>query len=263
MRILLSNDDGVYAKGIKILYKTLKNIAEVWVVAPMEEKSTTSHTVTLHRPLRITDMGNRIYGVNGFPADCTYLALREIMKKPPDLVVSGINRGANLAQDVFYSGTLSAAREAAIQGIPALAVSLDLDFKHSPAEKKLHYESAAILTAQVIKKIFMKVEWPTHMLLNLNVPDLALSKIKGIRLSKQGFRNYSNRVLKRKDHRGRDYYWIGGPYKGYKKVVGSDCESIASGYAALSPLQIDCTDYNFLKSLNRQSEKFEIINQKI
>src|SRR6185312_7792616 len=135
---LLSNDDGVHAVGLKILQKELQKLGQVWVVAPLEEKSTTGHSLTLHKPLRMIPMGHRFYGVNGSPADCVYLGIREVLGGMPDLVVSGINRGANLGQDVYYSGTVSAAREACILGLPSMAVSLAINFKEAAPETDLH-----------------------------------------------------------------------------------------------------------------------------
>src|SRR3954452_7886412 len=128
MKILVSNDDGVHAPGLMALVKELKKLGDVWVVAPLEERSTTGHSLTIHKPLRLVTMESGFYGVSGSPADCIYLGINQVMKEMPDLVVSGINRGANLGQDVYYSGTVSAAREACILGIPSMAVSLDVDF---------------------------------------------------------------------------------------------------------------------------------------
>src|SRR5579885_2683447 len=129
MRILLSNDDGVHAVGLKRLQKELGKLGEVWVFAPLEERSTTGHSLTIHKPLRMIKMGERFFGVSGSPADCVYLGIRQVMKKLPDIVVSGINRGANLGQDIYYSGTVSAAREACILGIPAIAVSCNVNYQ--------------------------------------------------------------------------------------------------------------------------------------
>src|SRR3954469_18043001 len=131
MRILLSNDDGIHAPGIIAMYRELKKLGKVWVVAPLEERSTNGHSLTIHKPLRLLSTGSGFYGVSGSPADCIYLGIKQVMKETPDLVVSGINRGANLGQDVYYSGTVSAAREACILGIPSMAVSLSVDFKNS------------------------------------------------------------------------------------------------------------------------------------
>ncbi len=249
MRILLSNDDSVHAPGLEAVYRELKKLGKVCVVAPLDEKSTTGHSLTIHKPLRMISIREDFWGVSGSPADCVYLGIREVLKGTPDLVVSGINRGANLGQDIYYSGTVSAAREAAILGIPAMAVSLAVDFSHIPREDEIHYSSAAKLAIKVLKKIdFKKI--PKHTLLNLNVPDLPLAQIKGISLAKQGFRFYSGSVLKRKDHRGRPYYWVGGRYKGFKSEQDTDCETIDRKFASLTPLKLDCTDFQTLAVLS-------------
>lgn len=252
MRILLSNDDGVHAIGLKILQKELKKLGDVWVVAPLEEKSTTGHSLTLHKPLRMIEMGDRFYGVSGSPADCVYLGIRQVLKGMPDLVVSGINRGANLGQDVYYSGTVSAAREACILGIPALAVSLAVDFKSLVNESKLNYLSAAKMAVKIIHEM-KRMKLPQHTLLNLNVPDRPVSRIRGVRLARQGFRFYSGNILRRKDHRGRDYYWVGGQYKGFRNEHGTDCAAVEEGYASLTPLKLDSTDLQYLAELETSS----------
>lgn len=248
MRILISNDDGVHAIGLKILQKELKKLGDVWVVAPLEEKSTTGHSLTLHKPLRLIEMGQRFYGVSGSPADCVYLGIRQVLKGMPDLVVSGINRGANLGQDVYYSGTVSAAREACILGLPSMAVSLAVDFKKLVDESRLHYEAAAKMAVKVIRQM-KGMGLPQHTLLNLNVPDRPMSRIKGVRLARQGFRFYSGSILRRKDHRGKDYYWVGGQYKGFKREDGTDCAAVEDGFASLTPLKLDSTDFQCLAEL--------------
>lgn len=251
MRILLSNDDGVHSLGLMILYQELKKLGKVWVVAPLEEKSTTGHSLTIHKPLRMISIKPNFYGVSGSPADCVYLGIRQVIGKLPDLVISGINRGANLGQDVYYSGTVSAAREACILGIPAMAVSLSVDFKKPKPESALHYLAAAKTAVKVLKSI-QEISLPTHTLLNLNVPDLPLTQIKGVSLTRQGFRFYSGGILRRKDHRGKDYYWVGGKYKGFRNDHGSDCHAIEGGYASLTPLKLDSTDLNCLKNLEKR-----------
>jgi 5'-nucleotidase len=249
MRILLSNDDGVHAPGIKAIYKELKKLGTVWVVAPLQEKSTTGHSLTLHKPLRLIPVEPNFYGCSGGPADCVYLGIREVIKKTPDLVISGINRGANLGQDIFYSGTVSAAREASILGIPSLAVSLAVDFKKGKPESELHYETAAKMAVKVIQSL-KDSELPKHTLFNLNVPDIPFNQVKGVRLARQGFRYYSGSILRRKDHRGKDYFWVGGQYQGFRKDEDSDCTAVASGYASLTPLKLDTTDETFLTQLD-------------
>jgi len=255
LTILVSNDDSVHAPGIHILAKELKKLGKVFVVAPLEEKSTTGHSLTIHKPLRILplhNLGKDVHGVSGSPADCVYLGIREVLGgRMPDIVVSGINRGANLGQDVYYSGTVSAAREACILGLPALAVSLDVEFAKALPEKDLHYATAAKMTVQVIRKLMQhsELKMPHHTLLNLNVPDLPLKKVRGIHLARQGFRYYTGSVLRRRDHRGKDYYWLGGTYEGFREDMGSDCHSVADGYAALTPLKLDSTDFDCMAEL--------------
>jgi 5'-nucleotidase len=245
MRILVSNDDGVHSPGLKILANELKRLGDVYVVAPLEEKSTTGHSLTLHKPLRLIELGPRYFGVNGSPADCIYLGIRQVLKTMPDLVVSGPNRGANLGQDVYYSGTVSAAREACILGLPAISVSLAVNFKTIKDERALNYLSAAKTTVNILKQIDLK-NFPRHTLLNLNVPDVPMSKIKGTQLTRQGFRYYSGSILRRTDHRGKDYYWVGGQYKGFHREEGTDCFAIEEGFASLTPLKLDSTDLDCL-----------------
>jgi 5'-nucleotidase len=250
MRILLCNDDGVHARGIQILYESLSKIGEVTVVAPMEEMSTTGHSLTIHKPLRMIHMKKDFYGVSGGPADCVHVGISQhFAKRKPDLVVSGINRGGNLCQDVYYSGTVSAAREACIMGIPALAVSLAIDFYRPKPEDKLHYETAGALAVKVIKRFSKtkkgKLLLPQGTLLNLNSPDRPLAKVKGIALARQGFRHYSGTILKRRDHRGKDYFWVGGGYEGFLKEEGTDCQVVEEGYASLSPLRLDTTNHEY------------------
>ncbi|MCC7442114.1 MAG: 5'/3'-nucleotidase SurE [Bdellovibrionales bacterium] len=245
----MSNDDGVHAPGLEILEKAVSRVANVTVVAPMEEKSTTGHNLTLHKPLRMHAMKNGYFGVSGSPADCVYLGIREALKgRPPDLVISGINRGANLGQDVYYSGTVSAAREACMMGIPAFAVSLCIDFNHASDDSKMHYKTAAEALVKVIRTMNWR-KMPKGTLVNLNVPDLPRSRLKGFRVATQGFRHYSGAILKRQDHRGRPYYWVGGKYEGFKAHKGSDCQAVDQGYATLTPLQLDCTDASYHERL--------------
>ena len=253
MRILLSNDDGVHAPGLRILYEELKKLGTVKVVAPLEEWSTAGHSLTLHKPLRLLSIDQDFYGVSGSPADCVYLGLRQILKTPPDIIVSGINRGANLGQDVYYSGTVSAAREGCMLGIPSYAVSLNVDFKSRKVESKLHYRTAAKMAVKVIEE-YQKKGLPKYTLLNINVPDVPMNRIKGIAPARQGFRHYSSTVLRRTDHRGKDYFWVGGQYQGFAKDSGTDCALVDQGFVALTPLKLDVTDMSFLEEMKRLSE---------
>lgn len=255
MKILISNDDGVHAAGIHALAKEFSKDHDVTIVAPERERSTTGHSLTLHKPLRLYRVAPRTYSVSGGPADCIYLGLSEVLKgKKPDLVLSGINRGANLGQDVFYSGTCSAAREAANLGIPSVAVSLSLDF-HAKGKKE-HFDSAAralrwvleetlpVFANEKVKKQNLKSAlkfWPRGMMLNVNVPNLPYGKLKGIGVATQGYRIYGSNILKREDSRGRDYYWIGGTYQGYRDISESDCWYVDRGFVSVTPLELDTT----------------------
>ncbi len=247
MRILISNDDGVHAPGLHALAKEFSD-HQVVIVAPERERSTTGHSLTLHKPLRLHRIEKNVYWVSGGPADCIYVAMNEVLKgKRPDLVLSGINRGANLGQDVFYSGTASAAREAANMGVPAMAVSLDLSYQGG--DKKQHYDTAAKAARKVLETALLNFSgkkdsfrlWPEGMMLNVNVPNRPWKKLKGIRTAKQGHRIYGSEVVRRTDARGRDYFWIGGTYQGYKPIPESDCWYVDHGFVAVTPLELDTT----------------------
>ncbi len=244
MKILISNDDGVHAPGIKILAEELRKIADVWVVAPLEERSTTGHTLTLDHPIRIIQLEKQVYGCSGYPADCSLMGFAHIMKdNPPDLVIGGINRGANLGQDVYYSGTVAVAREAAFHKIPSMAVSTVLDFQNFD-EEDAHYHTAA----KFVKKLVMKdvhKHIPEYHLLNINAPNLAEKDIAGHEVTTMGFRNYSEDIQKRQDFRGRDYFWIGGIYKGHCPWESSDGEAISAKKISVNPLNL----------LGRESDK--------
>lgn len=268
MKILFSNDDGVHAKGIHVLAQAFARAHEWAIVAPEKERSTTGHSLTLHKPLRLHKFHKHIYSVSGGPADCIYLGVHEVMKKDPDIVISGINRGANLGQDVFYSGTVSAAREASNMGYPAMAVSLSLD-RHKKGKPE-HYETAARCAREVLDMV-LKIwgngnvkkglkRWPSGMVLNVNVPNLPYAKIKGFRMAQQGHRVYSGKILKRTDARGRKYYWIGGTYQGFRDTVkNSDCHWVDKGYVAITPLELDTTMVSVFHTL---SPAFEIKKKK-
>ncbi|MGE3262283.1 MAG: 5'/3'-nucleotidase SurE [Bacteriovoracia bacterium] len=261
MRILISNDDGVHAEGIHALAEEFRKDHQVYVVAPERERSTTGHSLTLHKPLRLHRWGREVYSVSGGPADCIYVGLGEVMKgKKPDLVLSGINNGANLGQDVFYSGTASAAREAANLGIPSVAVSLSLD--HAKPGKPKHFATAAKAVRaslnQVLPAFAGKANaswktglnaWPKGMMLNINVPNVAEKKLKGYRLASQGRRIYGTEILRRIDARGREYFWIGGKYQSYDPNPETDCWQVDHGYVSVTPLELDTTMQEVFHSL--------------
>jgi 5'-nucleotidase len=237
MRILISNDDGVYAPGIKILKEVLDEIAEVIVVAPLEERSATGHTMTLDQPLRLTKIKERVYGCSGFPADCALMGIGHVLKdNRPDLVISGINRGGNLGQDIYYSGTVAAAREATFRGVPAIAVSLTMDFFGQQSNID-HFISAANFIKKLVLNDIHKQIKPMS-LLNINVPNLPEEDILGVDITALGFRRYSEEISKREDFKKREYYWIGGVYEGFDKIENSDCNSIEQAKISFSCLNL-------------------------
>jgi 5'-nucleotidase len=228
MRILLSNDDGIDAPGLLALEVALAPLGEVWVVAPADEQSAMSHSLTMNRPLRIREHGERRFSLSGTPADTIYVALHHILDVRPDLVVSGINRGANLGYDVHYSGTVAAAREACIQGIPAIAVSAhSLDGMH-------RYDTAALVAARVVQSTIAQ-GMADGVCLNVNVPPVAPEALLGIRACVLGRRMYDSSVEMRLDPRGQPYVWIGGPHRGFEGDENGDARSVDGGWAAVTP----------------------------
>jgi 5'-nucleotidase len=230
MKILISNDDGVHAAGIKSLYGHLNKDHNVTMIAPMEEKSTTGHSLTLDKPLRIKELDKNIYGVDGFPADCVLMGIGHILKNDkPDIIISGINRGANLGQDLYYSGTVAAAREAAFHRFPSIAVSL-----HFQQVNTYHfYETAAMFIANFLKTEIVK-KIPPYCLINVNVPNIAYQDLKGVKLTTIGFRFYSEEIHQRVDSRERDYFWISGHYKGFLDDPNSDNFAVEHGYISVT-----------------------------
>ncbi|MCK5072522.1 MAG: 5'/3'-nucleotidase SurE [Bacteriovoracaceae bacterium] len=241
MRVLLVNDDGVHATGIQVLKDVLGEIADVFVVAPLEERSASGHTITLHDPLRLVQISENVYGCNGFPADCVILGLNHVLKgKEVDFVISGINRGANLAQDIYYSGTVAGAREGAICGIPSIAVSLAMnysDFFSNDPNYKPHFETAARFVAKLMEKKINHLIEPHHIC-NINVPNLPSSEISGIKTTFPGIIDYPKDVERRLDVRNRDYFWVGGTKGIYREIPGSDCQSIIDKCVSVSNLKL-------------------------
>jgi len=226
--VLLSNDDGYRARGIRLLSRALEPVADVIVCAPEVEQSAASHALSLHRPLRLFQHEERTFSVDGTPADCVYVALhaeQRILPRRPDVVVSGVNHGVNLGDDVFYSGTVAAAREGALKGIPALAVS---------AAPDADMEAAAELGAKLVLRLCALGADP--ILLNVNVPP---GKDWPIRATRLGRRIYKDEVEFRRDPRGREYLWIGGPGVAHRPLAGADTEAFDAGAVGITPLVLD------------------------
>jgi 5'-nucleotidase len=242
MRILLANDDGVMAPGIRALYKELSSDFDATIIAPLEERSTTGHSLSLDKPLRLEKLEDKIYGCSGFPGDCVLMGLGHLMKNNrPHVVVSGINRGANLGQDLYYSGTVAAAREAAFHNVPSIAVSLVFN---SVIEEH-RYEVAANFIKKALEAGLHKHCAP-YTLINVNVPNLPMEEIRGVKLTQIGFRRYSEEIHARLDTRNREYYWIAGIYEGENENPASDCHAVKEGYIAVTPhALIDGCDKNY------------------
>ncbi|MCK4743575.1 MAG: 5'/3'-nucleotidase SurE [Sulfuriflexus sp.] len=239
MRILLSNDDGYLAPGIACLYKALKDKAEITVVAPARNRSGASNSLTLDSPLRATETDNGFISVEGTPTDCVHLAITGLLDEEPDMVIAGINAGANLGDDVLYSGTVAAAVEGRFLGLPAIAVSLCGDsFRH--------YESAAQAVEIIIEQLAHE-PLPANTILNINVPDLPWSSIKGFIATRLGHRHKAEPVYRDKDPRGKPIFWVGPPGEEQDAGPGTDFHAIANDSVSVSPLQIDMTHYESLE----------------
>jgi 5'-nucleotidase len=232
--ILLSNDDGVYAPGLRLLRSALSEFAEVVTVAPLLEQSANSHSLTLARPLRHREIDG-LHAIDGTPADCIYVALyrRHFLPRRPDIVVSGINHGYNLGTDTFYSGTVAAAREAALRGVPAIAFSNGTGGSMENAASVAAGLTRSFLTASLDRRS------PTP-LLNVNFP-AKFTTYAGVRVTRLGRRLYDDEVVTRSDPRGHEYFWIGGPNARHEPVAGSDTEAVDDGYVSITPLHLDAT----------------------
>ena len=239
MRIVVSNDDGMDAPGIHVLADALGELGEVWVVAPASEQSAKSHALTMHHPLRVRSHGDRRFSVDGTPADAVYLGLHHLVPGPVGMVVSGINRGANQADDTWYSGTVGAAREGAMCGIPSLAVSLDVQPGGTDADR--HWSVAAALAVQVARGILQDPP-PDRTVFNLNVPDRPASALMDLKICPLGARHYAPSVHPHTDPRGRQLDWVGGESAGFDDQVGTDGYFLHRGHPTLTPLHIEGTD---------------------
>ncbi|MGH7356263.1 MAG: 5'/3'-nucleotidase SurE [Candidatus Rokuibacteriota bacterium] len=238
--LLLTNDDGVHAAGLAALVQALEALGDVWVLAPEREQSACGHALTLHRPLRAVALGERRFAVNGTPSDCVNLGVLGFLPERPTLVVSGINHGSNLGDDVTYSGTVSAAMEGTLLGVPSIAVSLadGEDFGHA---------------ARVARLVAMRVlvnGLPPKTLLNVNVP---VGAPRGLRVTRLGHRVYREKIVEQTDPRGRTHYWIGAGPPEWEALDGTDMSAVHEGFVALTPLHIDLTNHRAVAHLGEWS----------
>ena len=244
MIILVCNDDGIRSEGLQALARAVEPLGDVWVVAPDREQSAVSHSLTLHRPLRVEQEGPQQFAVDGTPTDCVNLAVSGILPGRPGLVVSGINKGANLGDDITYSGTVSAAIEGTLLGIPSLAISLASLTSRDGFPFEAAAEFAARLAAQVIARAL-----PANTLLNVNVPAMPRAEMTGFRITRQGKRRYGEALIEKVDPRGKKYYWIGGDELGFVDEPGTDFAAVKDGAVSITPIHLDLTHYPSFEAL--------------
>jgi 5'-nucleotidase len=248
MRFLVTNDDGILAHGIECLCAAAEPLGEVTVVAPDREQSATSHSLTLHHPLRPVRRGERKWQVDGTPTDCVMLALEALMPERPDFVLSGINHGQNMGEDVLYSGTVAAAMEGLALGVPAIAVSFaGGDLRADVSQLK---EQVKVLTP-IIAHLTSLPDFPPNTLFNVNLPPVPADAVKGVKLTRLGRRVYSQSVAPMKDPWGRQIYWIGGGKITWTGESDSDFRAIEDGYVSVTPLQLDLTHHDLLQGAKR------------
>jgi len=248
MNILISNDDGVYAPGIEALYDALDNPSnKLTLVAPDRNCSAASSSLTLQNPLRTTTLDNGFISVNGTPTDCVHLAINMLLDDDPQLVITGINAGANLGDDVIYSGTVAAAMEGRYMGLPSVAMSL--------AGKQLkHYKSAGFYANKIVTHL-KQCPLPANQILNVNVPDLPLEQIKGIKVTRLGARHRATSMVKTQDPGGRDIYWVGPLAKEDDAGPGTDFHAIANGYVSITPITVDLTAHDRIEKLTQWADQ--------
>lgn len=246
LRILLTNDDGITAEGLAVLERIARTLSDdIWIVAPEQEQSGASHSLTLHHPVRLRQIDARRYALSGTPTDCVLLATKELLKDhKPDLVLSGVNRGSNAADDITYSGTVAGAMEATQLGIPAIALS-QLFYDDNPP----HWETAEAHAPGIIVKL-LEQGWPKGSFINLNFPACAPEAVKGVACSAQGKRKVSVALTQRADPRGRPYYWLGGDRDDATDSQDVDIARLTQGYVTVTPVQMDMTDYPTLAKLH-------------
>jgi 5'-nucleotidase len=244
MNVLVTNDDGYMALGLGVLARAAAGLGEVRVVAPDREQSATSHSLTMHFPLRVRRTANDMIAVDGTPTDCVVLALGALLDERPDVVLSGVNHGANLGDDVLYSGTVAAAMEATILGIPAVAISYA---GRDPDAIEAWTEILGGLLAQVVGR----PDFPGDALLNINLPPIDPDQVEGVKVTTLGRREYLDSLTRAHDPSGREYFWIGGGESRWWGNPDSDFRAIQAGYISVTPLHLDLTNYQLLQDVGR------------
>lgn len=242
MHIMVTNDDGIHAPGIIALAAAMQELGRVTVVAPDRERSAAGHSLTLHAPLRVFELREGWFAVDGTPTDCVNMGIHSLLDSPPDLVLSGINHGANLGDDITYSGTVAAAMEANLMGIPAIAVSL------ATFERQGHFDAAAQVALRVARQVLAN-GLPADTFLNINVPDSPLDVLQPPLVTRQGTRSFVGKVIDKTDPRGRKYYWIGSEEPAFNDEPGTDFHALNRGHVSVTPLHLDLTNHDSIKIL--------------
>jgi 5'-nucleotidase len=239
MLLLCSNDDGILARGLSCLERAASPLGEVFVVAPDREQSATSHSLTLHHPLRPVQLGDNRWQVDGTPTDCVMLAIEQLMPRRPDFVLSGINHGPNMGEDVLYSGTVAAAMEGLALGVPSIAVSFA--GRETIGAKESLLDEVVEPLNKLLAHLTSLPAFPAHTLFNVNIPGIPVAQIKGVKLTKLGRRTFSDSIAKMKDPWGRPIYWIGGGSVTWTAEEGTDVSAVREGYISVTPLHLDVT----------------------
>jgi 5'-nucleotidase len=247
VNILVTNDDGINSEGLKVLANALKELGEVFTVAPDRQRSAVGLSITIDRPLRIKKVGDRAFSVDGMPADCVTLAIHKLMDSSPDLIVSGINDGQNIGYDVYHSGTVGAALVGTMFSIPSLAVSI-ANKRFSPEQDVVWYDTAAQVALK-LTRIVHQHKLPDGISLNVNVPNVPPSEIEGIEITRHCSATYEIEVHNRLDPRGESYYWLGGEFPGDSDHSETDLEALRRNKISVTPLRLDMTDYTMMQEL--------------
>ncbi len=242
MRILCTNDDGFLATGLRVLTAAAKTLGTVTVVAPDREQSATSNSLTIHRPLRSRETSDGTLVVDGTPTDCVILAVNALLDERPDICVSGVNHGTNMGEDVLYSGTVAAAMEATVLGVPAVAISYTGDDFES-------IEAWERILARLLERVAQSEEFPQSTLLNVNLPPVTPDEVRGVRITSLGQRRYSGSLTRAEDPSGKEYFWIGGGATTWRGNQDSDFRAIEDGYISVTPLHLDLTNYRIIEEI--------------
>lgn len=255
MRILLTNDDGIEAAGLDVLQHIASELSDdVWVVAPETDQSGAAHSLTLKEPLRLRRLKDRVFAVKGTPTDCVIMAVRQVLAdKGPDLVLSGVNRGANLSDDVTYSGTIAGAIEGTLLGIPSIALSMDYNYDKPGGEPK--WQTPMTRGADLIRRL-LDAGWPENILLNVNFPDREPGEVRGVEVTEQGKRDQDFlRIEDRLDTRGTPYYWLGFNSRSARLDEGTDLWAVHNGFISVTPLNLDLTHRETCRKLQLSLDK--------